>query len=131
MSSGKDQHAARKAAVAALGRNLTRRARSRCELCEAQEDLRVVEVPPLPEEPEEDAALLGCARCRALVEGGRLPREPAELRFLETAVWAEVPPAQIAAVRLARRLRDAEVGWASDLLDGLWLDDAMQARIDA
>ena len=52
------------------------------------------------------------------------------LRCLETAIWSEVAPVQIAAVRLLRRVA-AEADWAQRALDGHWLDDEMAARVEA
>lgn len=122
MARRKDQHDAHRAAVAALGKGLSRRARSHCELCDASGTLRVVEVEGGPEEPSEDWALLLCDRCREPD-----PRDdPATLRHLETAMWSELAPVQIEAVR---RLRALDVGWAREALDGLWLPPEIEARI--
>ncbi len=131
MASGRERHQVRVQAVAALGRVLTRRARSQCELCEGSGDLRPAEVPPIDEEPDPDAAALLCGRCRELVQGGRLPRQLADLRFLEGTVWAEVAPVQIAAVRLLRRVAAEGVDWAIELNEGLWLADEIAERVDA
>jgi len=118
------------AAYQALGKDLSRRARSRCELCDQAASLKVLPVPP-PEEADPDAAILACDRCRALAGGGRIEDPPA-LRFLETAAWSETAPVQIVAVRLLRRLvEEAEVTWASDVLDALWLPDEITERIDS
>ncbi|TNF29369.1 MAG: phnA protein [Deltaproteobacteria bacterium] len=129
MARGRDAHQARLGAVAALGKNLSRRASSRCELCEGDEDLRVMEVPPVDEDPDEDAAILACRLCREDIDSKKL-YDLARLRFLETAMWSETAPAQVAAVRLLRRVAERE-DWAREALDGLWLDEDMQARVDA
>ena len=55
MARGLDQHRQRKEAVAGLGRTLSRRAKNRCELCEARTSLKVVEVERIFEELDEDA----------------------------------------------------------------------------
>jgi len=127
MASRRDRHHAHKAALQALGKGLSRRARSRCELCEAAgERLQVTEVTGSPEEePGEDWALLLCDRCRELTDKGP-DRDLDTLRFLTTAMWSEVQPVQVAAVRLLRRL---DVPWATEGLDGLWLDEEQEARI--
>ena len=129
MARGRDASQARKGAVAALGKGLSRRARSRCELCEGDQDPRVIEVPPTEDEPSEDAALLACALCRDDIDGKKLG-DLGRLRFLETAIWSEVPPVQVVAVRLLRRVAEHE-DWARETLDGLWLDEDMAARVDA
>jgi protein PhnA len=128
MARGRELHAARLGAINALGKTLTRRARSRCELCGLDHGLAVVEIEPVDEVPHEDAAILACAACRDAL-AGRLPEANA-LRFLDTAVWQDPLPVKVAAIALLRRLAEAEVGWARDTLDGLWLDETVQAQLD-
>ncbi|HHO49342.1 MAG TPA: phnA protein [Deltaproteobacteria bacterium] len=129
MARGRDRHDARQAALAALGKDLSRRGGSACELCGGKDTPRPVLVPP-PKIPDLDNAILACACCRGLLEGGRLP-DADDLRFLETAIWSEVGPVQIAAVRLLRRLVAEEIDWAQEAESGLWLDDEVQERISA
>lgn len=126
MARGKDAHEARAQAVSALGKALSRRAGSACELCGDRDGCRPVEVEPLPEEPDVDDAVLLCARCRDALEARRLPGDPADYRFLEGPVWSEVLPVQVTAVRLLRRV-DAD--WARETLDGLWLSEEATARL--
>ena len=128
MASAKDRHDAHQQALGLLGKDLSRRAGSKCELCGRGEALRVMEVPCGDEEPSLDSAILACERCRAL-PGARSIERPGELRFLETAVWADSSPVKVLAVRLLRRLGDES--WAQDCLEGLWLDDELSARIDS
>jgi protein PhnA len=108
-------------AVGALGKELTRRGRGKCELCEGKEGVRAWELPPFPEEPELDRTLLTCARCRNWLEGE--PVVPLEARFLGEAVWSQVPPVRLAAARLL-------LAWG--YLDDPWLADALEAaEVDA
>ncbi len=128
MARGRDRHQAHEAAVAALGRGLSRRAGSRCELCGADSGLRVVEVDGGPPEPDPEWAVLSCRRCiDAMGPKGRWAA--GELRFLETTIWSDVIPAQIAAVRLARRVADAGEPWASEVLDGLYLEPEIESLL--
>ncbi|MBN2801081.1 MAG: phnA protein [Deltaproteobacteria bacterium] len=129
MARGHDLHQERLAAINALGRSLSRRARSRCELCEDSTGLQVVEVAPVFEEPDEDRALMLCERCRGLEKAKRL--DPTELRFLEGVAWSEVLPVQLTAIRVLRRLAADEVSWARDTLDGLWLPEEITELLDA
>ena len=124
MSRGRQQHDARQAAVAGLGRQLSRRAKNRCELCEDHTSLQVLEVEPVFEDPNVERAVMVCERCVGLfvVSKRGLP-DPGTLRFLEGTVWSEVLPAQLAAVRATRQLAASGVSWATELLDGLYLDD--------
>ena len=127
MARGHDAHQARLAAVAALGRTLSRRGRNHCELCGAKASLSVVEIPPLPEAPDPDQAVLVCARCKRLLDGKS--DDPGTLRFLEESVWSEQPPVQIAAVRLVQGLASSGVDWAERILEGLYLDPDIEERV--
>ena len=129
MARGRERHQERERARHALGRDLSRRARSTCELCEsAGEQLHPWEVPPLPEAPDPDRAVLICPRCTAGCEGGRV--EANAWRFLESTMWSEVPAVQVVAVRLLKRLSSDGATWARDALDGLYLEEDVQAWAD-
>lgn len=121
MARGHEQYKQRQAAVAALGRPLSRRARSRCELCESSGTrLFPYEVVPIPEEPDPDHAVMLCERCIQGATGGKLQAN--EWRFLETSAWSEVAPIQVVAIRMTRRLvAENTCDWASDLLGMLYL----------
>lgn len=129
MARGRERHDEQVAALSALGKGLSRRARSRCELCGETGALTVVEVPPTGDEPSEDTAIFLCDRCKSLATAKKLV--PDELHFLETAAWSEVAPVQLTAVRLLRRLAAQDVRWAVDFLDGLWLSEEITERLDA
>jgi protein PhnA len=113
MARGYDKHRARLDEIALLGKDLARRAKRKCELCEAGDDLRPHDTAP-DSEPGLDALVLLCERCRAVADGRR--DDPRTLRFLEGAVWSEVPVvAQLARALLA----EVDAGWARDTLDML------------
>ena len=127
MSRGRQQYDARQSAIAGLGRQVSRRAKNRCELCEEHTSLQVVEVEPVLEEPDIERAVMVCQRCAGLTAGARGPGpDPTTLRFLEGTVWSETLPVQLAAVRATRRLAGVDVPWATELLDGLYLDEATE-----
>ncbi|MEM6931769.1 MAG: phnA protein [Myxococcota bacterium] len=126
----REQHAAKVAAFQALGKDLARRARSRCELCDQARSLSVLPVPP-PDEADLESAILVCEPCREWASGGRIA-DPAELRFLETSAWSEIAPVQVVSVRLLRRLaEEGTAPWAADVLEGLWLPDEVEERVSA
>jgi len=129
MARGYDQHYGRKLSASALGRSLSRRAGNACELCRRPTSLQVVEVPPLPEEPEVDSAVMLCERCASVVTDERNKIPPDELRFIGETIWSDVEPVQIVAVRVARRLSDKGVLWARDLIDGLYLSPEVEERL--
>ena len=129
MARGLEQHQARSQAVSLLGKDLARRARRRCELCDGREGpLRPWEVPPVPEEPALEHALLLCERCTAGAAGE--PVDPTACRFLETAVWSELPAAQVTAVRMLRRLAEEGAAWAGQTLESAYLDPEIEAWVD-
>ena len=131
MAQGRDRHQARRSALQRLGKGLTRRAGSRCEICESASPLSPVEVTPLPEEPEMDRAVLVCSDCVALRAAKKLPKNLNDLRFLETTMWSEVPPVQVEVVRLLKRVAAERAAWAEEALDGLWLSEEIQEWIVA
>jgi len=127
MAKGREKHQARVSAVAGLGRSLSRRARNHCEICGEGGSLKVIEVEPLFEEPDPERALMACARCE---EGlGKKGPDAETMRFLETTIWSDTLPAQLAAVRLVRILAGQGTQWAVDALDGLYLDEQTEALL--
>ena len=130
MARRKDQHEAQLSALNALGTALNRRSKSRCELCQDRTRLKVVAIPPLPESPSVDAAIFCCESCIPLTDPKKPLPETNALRFLETAVWSEIRPVQIAAVRALRRIAPT-AQWASDALDNLYLDPDIEADLDS
>ena len=163
MARGKELHAARLAAVSALGKTLTRRARSKCELCSTDAPLKVIEVEPLDEDPHDDAAILACERCRTAI-GGRSPDlEPTDSGFLQNysqlkpgrgdqaqlvfidpnadfspyekvlidpvVVWEPSASGDASDEKL-RKLAGEGVPWATDVLDGLWIDETVEAQLE-
>lgn len=135
MARGRDKYQGRVDAVRQLGRTLARRAGSSCELCGAKgagTRLDPWEVPPAPaEEPDVERTLLLCDRCLAAADGGSLG-DPGQWRFLDEAVWNELQPAQVTAVRLLRRLGEGEsAGWAAATLEAVYLSPEVEEWVAA
>ena len=129
MAKGYDKHLHRQNMVSSLGKELSRRAKSKCELCGVQSSLKVMELPPLPEEPDPDHALLLCASCQPYVDEKHKLKTPHTFQFLHDSVWSDVAPAQILAVRLAKKLSNMGETWAQNILDNLYLDPTIEERI--
>ena len=85
-------------------------------------------MPPLPEHPNEDAAILICEACAHQMQTKQ--PDATGLRFLEQTAWSDIAPVQLAAIQLLQRLAQQNISWAVDCLDGLWIDDAIQAKLD-
>ena len=101
-----------------LGKDLARRAKSKCELCETSGlKLQAYEPPPVQDDPTLERTLLLCERCSGAADGGKMG-DANEWRFLADIVWTEFVPAQVVTIRLLRRLvKEAKADWASDTLD--------------
>lgn len=120
MAKGYDKNKERREEVALLGKALVRRAKKRCELCETQGvSMSVVEVEPAPATPDIDHAVIICDTCKALL--GQDKPDANQSRFLDTAIWNEIPAVQVTAVRLCRKVAAAGAHWAQDLLDNAYL----------
>jgi len=112
-------------ALQSLGKDLTRRAKSKCELTGAAgAPLRPYEVPPVGEEPDIERTLLISEHCCEMLE------HPERLagrswQCLAEAVWSEMPAVQVVAWRMLRELAKRE-DWASEVLDGVFLDPEVE-----
>jgi protein PhnA len=126
MARGFDAHQERLRALQLLGKDLVRRARSRCELTGASGvSLQLYEVPPVPAEPDLSRTLLLSQVAIAALEkptciAGR------EWRCLGEAVWNELPAIQVVAWRLLDCIGRRE-DWARGILDEVFLDPAVEA----
>ena len=128
VASGYEKNKARLIAVQLLGKELSRRAKSACELCESTGiSLGPREVLPLPEEPSAGTSILICESCQQERQLKNL--NPERWRCLTTVMWSEVAPVQVAAVRILRRLAHQGVRWADDALDGLYLAPEVETWI--
>lgn len=130
MAKGYDTHQARTQALQSLGKDLARRARSKCELTGVSGvPLRAYEIPPVPAEPEIDRILLVSDACMEALEH---PKNLAgqEWRCLAEAVWAELPAVQVVAWRMLGVLARKE-DWAREVLDGVFLDPEVQGWADS
>jgi len=102
-----------------------------CELCKADNELSVFEVPPV-NEANSDKAILVCSNCLSQI-ANQQPMESNHWRCLNDSMWSQVPAVQVMAWRLLKRLSTggSSEAWAGDLLDMLYLDDEMHAWAEA
>lgn len=113
MAKGREKHQAHLDEISLLGKDLSRRASQKCELCEGKGDLRPYDTAP-DDEPTLDTIALLCERCRALAGGKTGPQET--LRFLENAIWSPYPAvASVARAAIAR----VDADWARMALEML------------
>ena len=140
--SKKDMH--REQLLMALGKDLSRRAKSSCELCSERTSLFVVEVPPLPEEPGLDTSIFICEFCKKRVTY-ILPAKTKKkssikskqntgselfvsnsILFLQEKVWSEIKPVQVASILLTDQAKSLGYGWAVEILDSLYLEEEIE-----
>ncbi len=126
MAKGYETHQARALALQGLGKDLARRAKSKCELTGAAGvPLRAYEVPPVGAEPEIDRTLLVCEAClEMLARPERLKGR--EWQCLAEVVWSELPAAQVVAWRMLNELAKRE-DWARDVIAEVFLDEEVEA----
>ncbi|MEN8257388.1 MAG: phnA protein [Thermodesulfobacteriota bacterium] len=129
MAKGEANKRARQEALTHLGKDLTRRSHSHCELCgKGGTRLGAVEVAPLPAEPDLEHSIFICEQCQEAMSPNNL--SPQYWRFLETAIWSDLPPVQITAVRLTRQFSTQGEDWATTLLESLYLEPAIIEWLD-
>ena len=127
MAKGFQENQERVARLAGLGKDLARRARSKCELCEAAGvSLKIYEVPPVPAEPDFDRCLMLCGDCHSAAENPRRFEPGERWRCLAQTIWSEVPAAQVMALRLLRR-QAATQPWAREALEEAYVDPEIEA----
>jgi protein PhnA len=106
-----------------LEEQLQQRSGGNCELCNAEQPLKMYEVAPQTGSAA-DSTIMICGKCRAQIEK-KEELDPAHWRVLTTSMWSEVPGVLVASWRMLQRLRGES--WAADALDMLYLDDDMLA----
>lgn len=128
MAKGYDQHMERKNKVNSFGRELTRRAKSKCELCEATGvSLSIFEVPPVKEEPEVERCIFICDECRDKLERIRKAKEN-DFRFLSNSMWSEVDMVRALSIVLLKEM-SKKYSWAEVILDDLYIDEPTEELI--
>lgn len=126
MAKGYDTHQARLQALQLIGKDLARRAKSKCELTGASGvALRPYEVPPVAADPDLDRTLLISEACHEVLENPK-HLKGREWQCLAEVVWSEMPAVQVVAWRLLQELAKRE-DWAREVLDGLFLDEEVEA----
>ena len=125
MAKGYEMHQTRKLLLQGLGKDLTRRAKSKCELTGVSGvPLRAYEVAPVGEIPELDRTLLLSEACHAAIQRPQAA-DGREWRCLAEAVWSDFPALQVLAWRLLGHLAQREA-WAREALADVVLDPEIE-----
>jgi protein PhnA len=126
MGKGYDIHQARVTALQLIGKDLARRAKSKCELTGAAGvKLLPYEIPPVAAEPDLERTLLVSEACHEVLEN---PKRLAGRQWngLAERVWSENPAVQVVAWRMLKRLAQNE-DWAREVLEEVFLDPEVEA----
>ncbi|MGL5544856.1 MAG: PhnA protein [Cetobacterium sp.] len=122
MAKGLDRHQERLNIVSGFGKNLARRSKSKCELCEASGvKLSVFEVPPVKEEPNYDRCIFLCESCIELLKNIKKSKEN-DFRFLSGSMWSEVAIVKVTALYILNSIK-GRYSWAEELLENAYLDE--------
>ena len=126
MGKGYETHQARVLALQGLGKDLARRAKSKCELTGVSGiPLRPYEVPPVGEYPDIERTLLISEACHEVLERpDRLKGR--EWQCLAEVVWSEMPAVQVVAWRMLKELAKRE-DWAREAIEEIFLDEEVEA----
>ena len=109
-----------------FAKDLVRRSRSRCELCDkGGVKLEVYELLPLEEEPYVDGCIFICESCLKQIAHPK-KMVPSYWRCLNNSLWSEVPAVQVMSVRMLRRLAKVEQHWAEELLENAYLEPDLE-----
>lgn len=122
MAKGYDTNQARVQALSLLGKDLARRAKSKCELSgEAGVSLKIYEVEPAPKSPDlakclfvSESALEQLQRPKSLIAD--------QWRGLGELIWSELPAQQVMAHRILSHIGKSQP-WAQAILDEAYLDE--------
>ena len=125
MAKGYDTNQERKQALSLLGKDLARRAKSKCELTQTSGvSLVTYEIPPVPNEPEFERCLLVSESVFAQLTKPSTLRA-GEWRRLSEVIWSDIPAVQAMALRILRHLAPSEP-WAQSLIDEAYLDPEVE-----
>lgn len=130
MSKGAEKHQARQSELNDFGKDLARRSKSHCELCNAHGvKLLIHEVPPVPKQPEFNSCIFICESCKEQIDKPKTT-DVNHWHCLHTSIWSEVPAAQVMSVLMANRIAD-KASFAEELLDQVYLEQETQDWIEA
>ena len=131
MSKGSEKHQVRISELNRFGKDLARRSKSHCELCDAHGvKLHIHEVPPVPSTPDFENCIFICDTCKDQIDKPKTI-DINHWHCLHSSIWSEVKPVQVMACLMAKRISD-KADFAEELLDQVYLEeDTQQWIVDA
>lgn len=125
MSKGAEKHQARQSELNDFGKDLARRSKSHCEVCDAHGvKLFIHEVPPIPKQPEFDSCIFICETCKEQIDKPK-QTDINHWHCLHTSIWSEIKPVQVMSVLMAKRISN-KADFAEELLDQVYLEEDVQ-----
>ena len=121
MAKGRQQHQDYLDALSLLGKDLARRARSKCELSGVSGSLKAFDLEDSSVDPDLDHVVLVCDEVHTLLGANKVDRPRDTLRYLEEAVWNTEVAVRRAAVRILEKLDEP---WAREAIDNAKSMDA-------
>ena len=110
-----------------IEQTLKERSKSTCELCGADSQLAVYEIPPNFDGTAEQA-IYACSTCTDQINNPDKV-DANHWRCLNDSMWSQVSAVQVMAYRMLKRL--SSEGWPQDLLDMLYLEDDVKTWADS
>lgn len=115
--------------VGDFGKDLTRRSKAKCELCNAGKvHLTIFEVPPVPKEPTFDKCIFICDHCLNIINNIDNLKEN-DLRFLEGACWSETLIVKATAIAMLKIYQEKYL-WIEEFLDDLYIEEEIKELIE-
>ena len=124
MAKGYDSNQERLQALSLLGKDLARRAKSKCELSgESGVSLKTYEIEPIPKQPDFEKCLLVS---EDVLDQLQRPKslKAEQWRRLGELIWSELSAQQMMAHRILTHIAKTKP-WAQNILDEAYLDDEL------
>lgn len=124
MAKGYDSNQERLQALSLLGKDLARRAKSKCELSgESGVSLKTYEIEPIPKQPDFEKCLLVS---EDVLDQLQRPKslKAEQWRSLGELIWSELSAQQMMAHRILTHIAKTKP-WAQNILDEAYLDDEL------
>jgi len=130
MAKGLDQYKERINMLNSFGKNLTKRSKSRCELCSASDvSLTIYEIEPAPSEPDIEKCIFLCETCLNQIKNPK-KLNTKHFQCLNQTVWSDIPAVKMMSVKLVTKISENEA-WAENLLEEIYLDQDEQEWVSS
>ncbi len=128
MAKGHLSNQERLATLNSFGKDLARRAKSKCELSgQSGVPLKIYEIPPV-KEPEFDKCLLVCDEVHEQLERPK-SLTPDSWRHLAELIWEEEPAIQVMCIRILTHISKTHA-WAHEILESFDTTDEISEWAD-